>query len=289
VIVSDNFHPARSGAASLYTVEHFAAVRERLAPGGLFCQWLPLHQLDLATLRSIVRSFLAAFPDGRALLATYSLETPVLGLIATPDGTGFDLARLRQRLSAGAAAAMAPDFGLDDEWALLGTFVAGPGELAAFAVEAPLNIDDHPVVAHQAARFWYRRDSTPRSRLFELLDRLAIAPGDVLRPPIRPEDARRLADHWRARDLYLRAGRDVKPAADARAMLAQVRAPLLEVLRTAPDFRPAYDPLLRLARAVAAEDPAAARDLLAELARIQPARPEAPALLRQLDPAASGR
>ncbi len=99
VIVSDNFHPARSGAASLYTVEHFAAVRERLAPGGLFCQWLPLHQLDLATLRSIVRSFLAAFPDGRALLATYSLETPVLGLIATPDGTGFDLARLRQRLS----------------------------------------------------------------------------------------------------------------------------------------------------------------------------------------------
>ena len=47
VIVSDNFHPARSGSASLYTVEHFTAVRERLAPGGLFCQWLPLHQLDL--------------------------------------------------------------------------------------------------------------------------------------------------------------------------------------------------------------------------------------------------
>ena len=47
VIVSDNFHPARSGSAALYTVEHFAAVRERLRRGGVFCQWLPLHQLDM--------------------------------------------------------------------------------------------------------------------------------------------------------------------------------------------------------------------------------------------------
>ena len=57
VIVSDNFHPARSGSGALYTVEHFQAVRDRLTPEGLFCQWLPLHQLDLDTLRSIVRSF----------------------------------------------------------------------------------------------------------------------------------------------------------------------------------------------------------------------------------------
>jgi spermidine synthase len=34
VIVADLFHPARSGAASLFTEEHFAAVRRRLAPGG---------------------------------------------------------------------------------------------------------------------------------------------------------------------------------------------------------------------------------------------------------------
>lgn len=42
LIVSDNFHPARSGSGAFYTVEHFEAVRERLAPGGLFCpalQW----------------------------------------------------------------------------------------------------------------------------------------------------------------------------------------------------------------------------------------------------------
>ena len=86
MIVADNFHPARSGSGSLYTVEHFEAVRERLADGGLFCQWLPLHQLDLDTLRSIVRSFITVYPEGWAMLATNSLDTPVLGLVARRDG-----------------------------------------------------------------------------------------------------------------------------------------------------------------------------------------------------------
>src|SRR5262249_46376074 len=42
VIIADLFHPALDGSGALYTAEHFAAVRERLAPGGIFCQWLPL-------------------------------------------------------------------------------------------------------------------------------------------------------------------------------------------------------------------------------------------------------
>jgi spermidine synthase len=58
-------------------------------------------------------------------------------------------------------------------------------------------------------------------------------------------------------------------------MLAQVREPLLAVLRISPDFRPAYDPLLAMATALARSDLAGARQLLTELSRIQPARDEA--------------
>jgi spermidine synthase len=65
-------------------------------------------------------------------------------------------------------------------------------------------------------------------------------------------------------------------------MLAQVREPLLAVLRLSPDFRPAYDPLLMMAASLARSDAAGARALLAELTRLQPARPEAPQLLAQL-------
>ena len=49
VIVADLFSPWRPGVASLYTREHFEAVRGRLAEGGVFCQWLPGYQHSAET------------------------------------------------------------------------------------------------------------------------------------------------------------------------------------------------------------------------------------------------
>ena len=54
-------------------------------------------------------------------------------------------------------------------------------------------------------------------------------------------------------------------------MLAQVREPLLAVLGISPDFRPAYDPLVRMASALAPIDPAAAGALLKQLQDIRSA------------------
>jgi spermidine synthase len=292
VIVSDNFHPARSGSGALYTREHFEAVRERLADGGLFCQWLPLHQLDLASLRSVVRSFLVAYPDATAILASNSLETPVIGLVGHRHASAFapDLSTLHTRVlregARGDGRTLA-DFGLEDEFALLGGVIAGPASLAAFAGDAPLNTDDRPVVAYQAPRLVYAPDSTPRERLFAVLHGVRVTPGDVLGGAPKTveaaaDDARRLAAYWRARDVFIEAGRTVRPVADPGAMLAQVRGPLLEALRLSPDFRPAYDPLLRMAIALAPRDSATARAVLTELAQAQPARPEAGEAMRRL-------
>jgi spermidine synthase len=286
VVVSDNFHPARSGSGSLYTVEHFQAVRDRLAAGGVFCQWLPLHQLDLATLRSIVRAFLVAYPDASALLASNSLETPVIGLIGHAGTRRLDLAGVRQRLATAAGPNRPAAFGLDDEFALLGSFVAGPQALVHFAGGAVANTDDRPVVAYRAPRITYAPDSRPRDRLLALLRELSIDPSDVLDASTDALQARRLAAYWAARTRFIEAGQRVRPSADVREMLAQVREPLLTVLHTSPDFRPAYDPLLRMAAALARSDPPAARALLTELAAATPARPDAHSALVELSAAA---
>jgi len=282
VIVSDNFHPARSGSGSLYTVEHFGAVRERLAPSGVFCQWLPLHQLDLTTLRSIVRSFRVAFPQGMAILASNSLETPVIGLVGRADGARFDVTALRTRLAASQLPQGLASYGIDDEYALLGSIVAGPKSLAAFAGDAALNTDDHPVVAYLAPRITYAPDSLPRDRLVELLAQLTVSPDEVIADASEAPASTRLAAYWTARQRFIEVGRAVRPSGDAAAMLAQVREPLLDVLRISADFRPAYDPLLRMAMAVGRSDPQAARSLLGELDRLAPARGEAAQGLRQL-------
>lgn len=282
VIVSDNFQPARSGSGALYTVEHFDFVRHRLADGGVFCQWLPLHQLDLDTLRSIVSSFLAVYPGGMAILASNSLETPVIGLIGLADGGHFDADHLRQRLS-GVRMPMPPAaFGIEDEWALLGSMLAGPDALARFAAAAPRNTDDHPVVSYLAPRATYAPDSLPRDRLLVLLKAFSVTPQEVVGPGVEPDWGRRLTAYWAARKLFIEIGMNVRPSGQVQDMLAQVREPLLSVLRASPDFRPAYDPLVHMARALSASDEPAARALLTDLIRIQPARRDADQALREL-------
>jgi len=164
----------------------------------------------------------------------------------------------------------------------LGSFVAGPRALAQFAGDAALNTDDHPVVAYRAPRITYVPDSLPRDRLVTLLEGLALRPEELIDTPDDRTWPPRLAAYWAARNRFIEAGRTVQPSADVQRMLAQVREPLLAVLRTSPDFRPAYDPLLRMAQALGARDPAGARTLLTALRQVQPARPEAQQLLQAL-------
>ncbi len=286
LIVSDNFHPARSGSGALYTVEHFQAVRQRLNASGVFCQWLPLHQLDLETVRTIVRSFLIAFPQAWAMLANNSLETPVIGLVGRADGSWFDAATLRDRFARAPLPTPIRDIGLEDEFAVLGSFVAGPAALQRFAGSAAANTDDRPVVAYRAPRITYAPDSQPRDRLLALLHEVTIDPAELILPAKEPPLSTwpaRLAAYWVARDRFIESGRDVQPSPRLREMLAQVREPLLAVLRISPDFRPAYDPLLAMATALARSDVSGARRLLTELSRIQPERSEAPRAIAALE------
>lgn len=283
VIVADNFHPARSGSGSLYTVEHFSLIQQRLAAGGLFCQWLPLHQLDLDTLRSIVRSYLNVYPRGSAILATNSLDTPVIGLIARRDGELFELQQVRTRVH-DASSFNAGYFGIDDDLALLGSFISGPGSLARFAARAPLNTDDRPIVTYRAPHITYAPDSLPRDRLMTLLQEVKIDPKELLvaSDAANSDWPARLAAYWLARNRFIEAGRNVQPTSDVQDMLARVREPLLSVLRVSPDFRPAYDPLLRMATALSRVDLEAARTLLSELQHLQPSRPEAAQALQEI-------
>ena len=157
---------------------------------------------------------------------------------------------------------------------------------ARFAGNTPLNTDDHPVVAYRAPRLTYTPDSLPRDRLIALLGEVNIGPNELIAAPRDPTWAPRLSAYWAARNRFIEVGRDVQPTSDVRRILAQVQEPLLSVLHISPDFRPAYDPLLRMAVALGRIDVAAARALLTELQEAQPSWPDAARALRDL-PSAS--
>jgi spermidine synthase len=295
VIVADLFHPARDGAGSLYTREHFTAIRSLLEEGGLFCQWLPLYQLDLETLRTIVRTFLDVFPDGSAYLAHYSLRSPIIGLVGGSGAMTYAPGWLERRVGGdGPLAAKLRRIRLSDDYALFGGYLAGSAALGRFAGAGPLNTDDLPRVAFDAPRFAYAPAEPAQDRLVRLVEVLRGTPEEVLGVASTDSDRERrdrLAAYWSARNHFLVAGTRVRETSDPRGLLAQVRGPLLEIVRESPDFDGAYQPLVALATRLRRDDPGEAERLLADLERARSNRGECstPTVARAAAAARRGR
>ena len=87
LINADLFVPFRSGAGSLYTQEHFKNVKERLAPGGLFFQWLPMYQLTETEYMIIARTMLEVFPQVSLWRNGFQPGEEVLALVGHLDRT----------------------------------------------------------------------------------------------------------------------------------------------------------------------------------------------------------
>ena len=278
VIVADLFHPARDGAGFLYTVEHFQRIRTLLAPGGIFCQWLPLYQMDLDVLRTIIRTFLHVYPEGTGFLATYSLQTPIVGLIASKAPLVFSPDYFEKRLRDPGLLTKLRLYRLQGPYSLFGCFIAGPKDLTKFAGMGPLNTDDRPLVIFQAPRFAYNENEPPYVRLLTLVDQLNPLPQQILELAGSPDGntiGERFTAYWRARDHFLHAGVGVRQTTNIGEMLAQVQKPLLSIIRESPDFEAAYDPLITMAQHLYSIDPKAAENLLTELEVANPQRSEA--------------
>jgi len=287
VIVADVFHPAQDGAGFLYTREHFQAVRERLNPGGLFCQWLPLHQLDEPVLRSIVRTFIETFSDTRAYLLHFNVDIPALALIGTPDPRPLPAGWFEQRLASPDLRSRLRSVGLERPLNLLGCFAASAQSLRRFAGDAPLSTDNHPIVLFAAPRFTIRRDAAANELLLTFLGQCRIEPKEL--PALLPGGSRdplaeNLADFIAARDLYLQglveevAGR--LPAA-IEMHLASARRSL--------HFTPAYARCVTIIQVMAGADREQARKLFQRLQEAQPAQPLAREMLRPLFEPQPGR
>jgi spermidine synthase len=64
VITSDPVHLYVKGTSALYSEEYFELVRRHLKPGGVIAQWLPLYDGDTETVKSVLATFFAVFPNG---------------------------------------------------------------------------------------------------------------------------------------------------------------------------------------------------------------------------------
>jgi spermidine synthase len=280
VVIAEIFHPSRDGAGALYTVEHFQQVRKKLNPDGLFCQWLPLFQLDIPTFQTILRSFLVVFPNAQMHLGHFSLKQPILCLVGTQNEYHIAPNWLVNNVTHVPLQQQLIESKLNSDMALLGGFLASGEVLATLAGSGPLNTDDHPFVTYQAPDFVYQTQQLPAQRLLEILMMLPLPKGaEITNDKIFGAE---LEQYWLARNLFLQAGVNVSQEDDVMEILVKTYPQLITSVKTSTNFEPAYRALMGMATQIYPLNPNVALNLLDELNAVAPMYTDARELREQL-------
>ena len=163
VIVSEPSNPWIAGVATLFTREFFAAARDRLAPGGVLCQWANAYNIGAEDLRAIVATFLEVFPGGAAWLVGEH-DVLLVGALAPAGAATIDMS---QRLEAIAANWQRPGVAADfasvaagEPLSVQSLYVGGPVELTGYAAGAPVFADDRITLEFTAPREIHRRSGS---------------------------------------------------------------------------------------------------------------------------------
>lgn len=186
VIIGDLFVPWKAGVGGLYSLEHFRAVRARLAPGGLFAQWIPLYQISEPLFTSILRTFVEVFPHATLWRGDFLPNGPIVALVGHTTPVPIDPERIAARMAAletqgvSATERDSPNLTLPPLFLYYG---GNLGVARALFADAPLNTNARPIIELQAPRMqraqaagevdWLRGD--PLIALFERLQ-IAVPP-----------------------------------------------------------------------------------------------------------------
>lgn len=222
VISSEPSNPWIAGIGSLFTVEHFRDCRRVLAPGGVMCQWIHGTQIGTRDLATVVRSFIAVFPEA----TLWTTGTPGDLLLMGGQEARVPVARLGRRIQESAIFGSPPE----SDWmpsadVVLARLVMGPDDLARFAQLGPPNTDDLPVLEFSAPRSLYAPQSYKHNA-----EALAAV---LTQPPtewMEADASRPLDADFVARLVHARLGADFAPLDEGS------RIELQRVLARDPDY-----------------------------------------------------
>lgn len=156
--------PSAEGVVNLYSTEFYRLAGERLAHDGLFAQWLPISTQNEDDTRSLVRSFLDAFPYA----TLWSTELHEMLLVGSYSPISLDADQISRRFSQADVATALQSVGVASPAALLATWITDRIGLERFAASAPAVTDDHPRIEYSA---WVH----PREIVTTLPDLLALS------------------------------------------------------------------------------------------------------------------
>jgi spermidine synthase len=151
LIASEPSNPYRAGISSLFTREFYEVVRSRLAPGGVFSQWIQGYEIDARSIRMVARTLRAVFPS----VELWQTEGQDLLFLASDAERTLSVSRLRERIATEPYRTALRRFWLvEDVEGVLSHFLAPPGvvEQMSLHLDPPVNVDDQNLLEYAFAR-----------------------------------------------------------------------------------------------------------------------------------------
>jgi hypothetical protein len=135
----------------LFTLDHFRIAKQKLAPGGIYCQWVQLYELSPENVKIIYRTFSELFRHVVVFSAEdLSSDTVLLG---SDSPLPLDLGRVSRAFALPRVAAeLERAYIHSPEDVLARTLLASREEVSKFSRGAPLNTDDNARIELAAPR-----------------------------------------------------------------------------------------------------------------------------------------
>lgn len=155
VISVDATSPKMAGNGSLYALEFYELVKERLSSDGLLVQWIPFHLVSDREVKMIAKTFMTVFPH------TTLWFTPLrqyIILIGTQEELKIDFESLSRKLEMRNVQRDLELLNVTDPIDVLNLFVMGEEVLAKYVGDARINTDNHPYLEFTPAMAYFVSD-----------------------------------------------------------------------------------------------------------------------------------
>jgi len=192
VIVSEPSNPWMAGIAGVFSKEFYQTCLTRLAPGGVFVQWLHAYDMDDATFFMMVETFRSSFPHW----TLWNSEGSDVIFIGSARSYGPDFARMEARMQDPRVRTDLEGFGIGSLASILSLQMADFADMRSpEGWSGVVHSDFHPLLDYEAPRAFFlkakagaltwideRGDSHPNARIWlaeYLKGKSAISPAEL--------------------------------------------------------------------------------------------------------------
>lgn len=249
LIISEPSNPWIAGIATLFTDEFYAAVRKRLAPAGMFVQWVQSYSLAPDDLRMVIATLALHFPD----VTLWRGEGPDLLLLGLTNHSSIQFGRLRSLWKEEGIHKDFEDLDVHQPEGLVAYYLLDDSGIRRLAAGGVLNTDDRTLLEYHAPQTLLASGLSEANQA--LIEQFRTAP---LPPNLEPSETQRALEAGSMTAL------DLKDAAAARMFV--------KAMQTVPKSVTGYIAEGRLA--LMNEDLTSAKSSFEEALSLEPGSPD---------------